>query len=197
MTENEVELQGDRIETPAYIKQKGLRPDIPYYIEHQLSKPLMQLFSLRVHEMPGFCAPAAGWPEDEGKASAMKEKMVYELLFRDVLQKYNAIKMRAGAAKMGFTVLPKEQAALPTLLEEKVKVKGKEKEKEKEKEKAKAENTVEIAPIVIEKAAGPKKQMVLDSWFADSILVSSSRPKKPAAKKQENGTSSDKKSNKK
>ena len=197
MTENEVELQGDRIETPAYIKQKGLRPDIPYYIEHQLSKPLMQLFSLRVHEMPGFCAPAAGWPEDEGKASAMKEKMVYELLFRDVLQKYNAIKMRAGAAKMGFTVLPKEQAALPTLLEEKVKVKGKEKEKEKEKEKAKAENTVEIAPIIIEKAAGPKKQMVLDSWFADSILVSSSRPKKPAAKKQENGTSSDKKSNKK
>ena len=193
MTENEVELQGDRIETPAYIKQKGLRPDIPYYIEHQLSKPLMQLFSLRVHEMPGFCAPAAGWPEDEGKASAMKEKMVYELLFRDVLQKYNAIKMRAGAAKMGFTVLPKEQAALPTLLEEKVKVKT----KEKEKEKAKAENTVEIAPIVIEKAAGPKKQMVLDSWFADSILVSSSRPKKPAAKKQENGTSSDKKSNKK
>jgi DNA polymerase elongation subunit (family B) len=37
-------LQGDRIETPTFIKENDLRIDYLYYIERQLEKPIMQLF---------------------------------------------------------------------------------------------------------------------------------------------------------
>ena len=37
-------LQGDRIETPAFITKNDLRIDYLYYIERQLEKPIMQLF---------------------------------------------------------------------------------------------------------------------------------------------------------
>ncbi len=37
-------LQGDRIETPAYITKKNIPLDYLYYIERQLEKPIMQLF---------------------------------------------------------------------------------------------------------------------------------------------------------
>lgn len=67
-------LQGERIETPAYIRAKGLRPDARYYIEHQLMNPLGQLFSQVLEEMPGFVGPVA--PED-------RERVACDLLFRD------------------------------------------------------------------------------------------------------------------
>jgi hypothetical protein len=47
-------LQGDRIETPSFMKEKGLRPDFRYYIEHQLMNPLGQLFGLILEQIPGF-----------------------------------------------------------------------------------------------------------------------------------------------
>ena len=37
-------LQGDRIETPAYITKEKISLDYLYYIERQLEKPIMQLF---------------------------------------------------------------------------------------------------------------------------------------------------------
>jgi DNA polymerase elongation subunit (family B) len=37
-------LQGDRIETPAYITKENIPLDYLYYIERQLEKPIMQLF---------------------------------------------------------------------------------------------------------------------------------------------------------
>ena len=47
-------LQGDRIETPDFIREKQLRPDYKYYIEHQLEKPIGQLFGLVVEQIPGY-----------------------------------------------------------------------------------------------------------------------------------------------
>ena len=46
-------LQGDRIETPAWIMEKKLVPDAEYYIDHQLMNPLSQLFGLLLERMPG------------------------------------------------------------------------------------------------------------------------------------------------
>jgi len=40
---NSVELQGDRIENPTYVKENNLRIDYAYYIEHQILKPCVQV----------------------------------------------------------------------------------------------------------------------------------------------------------
>jgi DNA polymerase elongation subunit (family B) len=74
------ELQGDRIETPAYIREKNLIPDVRYYIDHQLINPLSQLFALKVEEMPGYTPPAKGYLDD-----SMRESIACELLFREAL----------------------------------------------------------------------------------------------------------------
>jgi DNA polymerase elongation subunit (family B) len=69
-------LQGERIESPAYIKEHGLLPDYRYYIEHQLMNPIVQLFALRVEEIPGYRPGIAkGGPED----------IAQELIFSEAL----------------------------------------------------------------------------------------------------------------
>lgn len=69
------ELQGDRIETVDYIKQKKLQPDYQYYIEHQLMKPLGQLFGLMVERIEG-CPYTADSIKDD-----MRETLAIDLLF--------------------------------------------------------------------------------------------------------------------
>ena len=43
---NKKALQGDRIETPTYIKEHNLKIDYSFYITNQIMKPVQQLFSL-------------------------------------------------------------------------------------------------------------------------------------------------------
>jgi DNA polymerase elongation subunit (family B) len=73
------ELQGDRIETPEYIKQTKLEPDYQYYIEHQLMKPLGQLFGLMVERIEGCPYTASSIKED------MRESVAIDLLFGQAL----------------------------------------------------------------------------------------------------------------
>ncbi len=48
-------LQGDRIETPAYVKAtKGMEIDAMYYIDHQIKVPISQMFGLLLEDMPGY-----------------------------------------------------------------------------------------------------------------------------------------------
>ncbi len=44
-------LQGDRIETPAYIKDHNMKIDYSFYITNQIMKPLLQLFGLVLKEI--------------------------------------------------------------------------------------------------------------------------------------------------
>jgi hypothetical protein len=75
-------LQGDRIETPSWIKEKRLGIDFKYYMEHQLMNPLAQLFALIVEQLPGCLAPGGNW----AKASeADREIAATDYLFRDAL----------------------------------------------------------------------------------------------------------------
>ena len=69
-------LQGDRIETPGFIKEKGLKPDFRYYIEHQLINPLGQLFGLIVEQIPGFQGM---------KMESQRESLAIDLLFAKAL----------------------------------------------------------------------------------------------------------------
>jgi len=39
-------LQGDKIEHPDYIKEHNLKPDYRYYLDHQICKPVNQIFEL-------------------------------------------------------------------------------------------------------------------------------------------------------
>jgi len=110
ITKPDAILQGDRIEMPSYVREHGLRPDIPFYIEHQLSSPLAQLFSLRVEEVPGFPGKPSGWSPDADRRAAEREKMAMQLLFQESLRLFEAPARRAAIERMGFTVLEKESA---------------------------------------------------------------------------------------
>ena len=46
-----VKLNGDRIETPEFIKENKLSIDYTYYITNQLMKPLQQLFGLALEQI--------------------------------------------------------------------------------------------------------------------------------------------------
>ena len=40
-------LQGEKIETPQFIKENKLKPDYAHYITNQIMKPVSQVFALR------------------------------------------------------------------------------------------------------------------------------------------------------
>jgi DNA polymerase elongation subunit (family B) len=77
-------LQGDRIETPSYIKEKALTPDYAFYITNQIAKPVAQLFGLAVDHMPGVKTldlAACGRAKDPVAArEALAEKILFETL---------------------------------------------------------------------------------------------------------------------
>jgi DNA polymerase elongation subunit (family B) len=87
-------LQGDRIETPAYMKAKDLKVDAKFYMEHQLMNPISQLFSLILEELPGCPTGAA----DD------REYLAGEYLFREALDACDKGSRKRLAAKLGVTV---------------------------------------------------------------------------------------------
>ena len=95
-------LQGDRIETSSYIKEKGLKIDYRYYIEHQILNPISQLFGLFVEQLPGYVEPTNIMSIDE------KEGYAGELLFKKIYEKCENQNIRSYANKFGFTVIPKD-----------------------------------------------------------------------------------------
>ena len=98
-------LQGDRIETPDYIREKKLQPDYRYYIQHQLEKPIGQLFGLMVEHIPGYTSP--GRPLADGE----RDVLASELLFRKALQECDKQSRMAFVGRLGatVTVAPREQ----------------------------------------------------------------------------------------
>ncbi len=153
-TEGEVALQGDRIELPSYIRANSLKPDVQFYIEHQLTNPLSQLFSLRVEEIPGYCAPHS-WPENADKRQVARERMAADLLFNETLRICERNERNKAANKMGFTVTATGNKSQRT-------------------------RTVPVVTI----PSGPKIQMRLDSWFADKLLVESKDKQKKQKQKE-------------
>jgi hypothetical protein len=83
-------LQGDRIETPLFIKEHGLLPDYKHYIEHQLQNPISQAFGLLLELVPGFRGDMLrGCPlavDDLDRFLAMREAKAAELLFAESLK---------------------------------------------------------------------------------------------------------------
>jgi len=99
-------LQGERVEHPTYIKEKGLKPDFKFYIEHQLMNPLVQLFALVAEQIPGIVVPKGGWAEGD------REMLTTQALFQNILARCDrAAAARFGAKFFGVGVQPKPKAA--------------------------------------------------------------------------------------
>jgi hypothetical protein len=47
-------LQGEKIETPSYIKEENLKIDYAFYITNQIMKPVTQIYSLVLYDMKEF-----------------------------------------------------------------------------------------------------------------------------------------------
>jgi DNA polymerase elongation subunit (family B) len=46
VTQNKKALQGERIETPTFVKENNLKIDYSFYITNQIMKPILQIFAL-------------------------------------------------------------------------------------------------------------------------------------------------------
>lgn len=147
------DLQGDRIETPTYIKENGLKPDYMFYIDHQIANPVCQLFGVVVEQIPGFHqqpVPKGGWSEDPEKLAVQRETTAYNLLFADAITSNNKGAKRAFAKLFGAETTP-ATAALST-----------------------GKRAPRALPSSVA-AAAPKKQSVLDSMFMDVLKVAASK----------------------
>lgn len=144
------DLQGDRIETPTYIKEKGLKPDYMFYIDHQIANPVCQLFGVVVEQIPGFHqqpAPRGGWSADPEKLAVQRETTAYNLLFA------NAIASNTKGATRAFAKLLGAETVAPT---------------------PSAKRAPRALPSSVAPAA-PKKQSVLDSMFMDVLKVAAAK----------------------
>jgi len=91
-------LQGERIETPTYLKEKKLQVDAKYYMEHQLMNPISQLFALIVEQLPGCAAPGGrAW---SAANESDREYAATEYLFREALNQCDRGAQRRLGQKM-------------------------------------------------------------------------------------------------
>jgi hypothetical protein len=143
-------LQGERIETPIYIRENGLVPDYKYYIEHQIMNPITQLFALRVEELPGFTARK--WSTDPRRAEVERLAVVEELIFKDALSQCDkATRQKFVTEKLGCKILATEGPRTRS-------------------------RVAAAAPVAA------KKQMSINSYFLDSLMVSKINERKKLGK---------------
>lgn len=69
-------LQGDKIETPAYIQENNLKLDYSFYITNQIMKPVQQLFALVIEKI---------WNMQNKKGKLLKYKKDVQELSRKVM----------------------------------------------------------------------------------------------------------------
>ena len=141
-------LQGDRVETPAYILEKGLKPDAEYYIDHQLYNPLSQLFGIMVEKMPGYVAPMK-WAENLDKRVAQREILAGDLLFKEGLQACKQASAKTFIAEMFGSSTPTEEK--------------------------KVEKKPKLQVTVTKAAVTPAKQTTLTSFFRDTAIIDDTR----------------------
>jgi DNA polymerase elongation subunit (family B) len=108
--ENRKALQGDKIEHPQYINDNKLKLDYGHYITNQIMKPLLQVFSLVLDDMPNFKnkllkkkkmdAEIAKYKREldsekfEKKVETIKNKEVQSLLFDKYIRMCNNMKQQ-------------------------------------------------------------------------------------------------------
>jgi DNA polymerase delta subunit 1 len=74
----EVKLQGDRIETPDYIREAKLTPDYRFYITNQIMKPICQIYALCVEQLEGYPYRDCGYDYWALVEEKLREKAIYK-----------------------------------------------------------------------------------------------------------------------
>jgi DNA polymerase elongation subunit (family B) len=102
--------QGDRIETPAFMKANGLKPDPEFYIDHQIKNPVGQLFSILIDQLPGARPPARGWSSDPDIQLAERELYAQDYLFKAATMKKTGTLTALWGIKEDTAKVPVAQA---------------------------------------------------------------------------------------
>lgn len=127
MTKNNNALQGERIESPDYIKANKIKPDYEFYITNQIMNPVLQLFSVVIDKIPDhhlsekyYTAIYDKYYEKYGdkkkasdKVDEIKEIKVKEMLFDPYLNILKRKKMGMRDIKTFFTKAPAPAPANP------------------------------------------------------------------------------------
>ena len=140
-------LQGDRIETPAWIQENGLVPDAEYYIKHQLMNPLSQLFGLLLEKIPGFVPPAKAWD-----TTKQRESLACDLLFRQGLQAHTQSAKREFITRLGASASASASSEKRTV--------------------KRPPPAVVCAGLA---AAAPKKQTLMDAFMKETSIIGDDR----------------------
>jgi DNA polymerase elongation subunit (family B) len=167
-------LQGERIETPQFIKENSLVPDYQHYIEHQLQNPISQAFGLLLEQVPGYTPEMMkGCPtleEDLDRFLSFREAKAAELLFQDCLKRFHVTSTRHAVIQMfgaNAIITPSKTASSA---------------------KPKS-STLQAAPTPTKKVT----QTTMSSFLLDSFLVDTMKKKEQkerAKKKKEETTKS-------
>ena len=100
-------LQGDRIETPSYARESAITLDYRFYIEHQITNPVAQLFGLLVEQMPGYdILLNKKMPTDTIRRLAWREEQASNILFSECLKKSHRTLSSQTVAHMFRNVQP-------------------------------------------------------------------------------------------
>ena len=137
-------LQGDRVEHPTYIREKGLKPDYKFYIQHQLMNPLVQLFALVVEQIPGVVAPKGGWEQGDREITAT------QVMFEKILGMCDKAAVRRFGAEIFGVAKPVTAVAAST-------------------PKRSSERIAVAAAAAANKKT--KQQASISTYFADKMLV--------------------------
>lgn len=111
--------QGDRIETPAYVKNTpGVELDAVYYIDHQIKVPVSQMFGLLLEQMPGYerkMLPSNYDECDIEHQMSLRENIASNLLFGPAFNAADKLEKRRVMNKMfGLTAVSSGQKEAPT-----------------------------------------------------------------------------------
>lgn len=97
-------LQGDKIESPQFIRDHNLKPDFEFYITNQIMKPVSQIFGLCVEKLTGFKHDREyfqrlekgylekGFKEDkiEDLLKTKRQRIAEDILFKDIFRVCNS-----------------------------------------------------------------------------------------------------------
>lgn len=112
-------LQGDRIETPDYIKEMKIQPDYSFYITNQIMKPILQIYSLVIEELPGYAkfpktylkniednifSHTNDFVKTKEKLETIKDVIVKQLLFDPILKDIPNVKIKKSLLIKRYTL---------------------------------------------------------------------------------------------
>ena len=93
-------LQGDRIETPTFIKENKIIPDYAFYITNQIAKPVAQVFGLVVEKLPGVKKADLDLIKKSAKQTEAREKLAEHLLFGKILDDISKQKLKKTGQRL-------------------------------------------------------------------------------------------------